>query len=89
MKDRVYSVRLEENDFKYYKWLRATLNRETGIPISTTWIVAELLRMGMPVFEKKYNLKRPKEFALDDTEPDDDDGLKPEKPVKTKRKKNS
>jgi len=55
----VYSIRIEDPDIEYFDFLKEELADKTGIPVSRTWVIAEMIRMGMPIFEKKYKLKRP------------------------------
>lgn len=55
----VYSIRIENEDVEYFDYLKNQLTEQTGIPVSRTWVIAEMIRMGMSIFEKKYKLKRP------------------------------
>jgi len=68
-KQKVHSIRMNEKDWEYYKYIRTLVSDETGIPVSVTWVITELMRLGTPIFEKTHKIKRPKE--LEKTEVDD------------------
>ena len=55
----VYSVRFEAEDVEYFDYIKEQLTEQTGIPTTRTWVIIEMIRMGMTIFEKKYKLKRP------------------------------
>ena len=55
----VYSIRIEDMDVEYFDYLRDQLAEQTRMKVTRTWIITEMIRMGTPIFEKKYKLKRP------------------------------
>jgi len=62
MKDSGFTFRLEERDKEYFNWLTKEIAESTGLTVTRTWVVTEMVRLGMPIFEKKYSIKKPKEY---------------------------
>lgn len=57
-KDATITIRISPEWESYIEQTAATLTKKMETEITKTWVVTQLMKLGLPHFEKKHGVKR-------------------------------
>lgn len=59
------SIRMSPQWDEYIEQVAEELSKKMDVDITKTWVVTQLMKMGLPSFEKKHNIRRKSDHLSD------------------------